>query len=93
MENLGACGINCDTCNFKLDAACKGCSVIQGKPVWGECEWYSCARSKGLTHCCCCNVFPCEAMKEALIKGCGESGANEAINNLIKLHNNHKKQT
>ena len=89
MKNLGTCGINCDKCKFKLDGSCGGCFVIKGKPFWGVCEWYACAHSKGFDYCCCCEIFPCDRMKEALIGEGGEKVAMEAINDLKELHKTH----
>jgi len=85
-KNLGACGIDCNSCKFKLDNSCGGCSAVNGKPFWGECDWYACANSKGFDHCCCCETFPCDRMREALV---GEGGAEEALANLRELHKTH----
>ena len=85
MPLFGTCGINCDTCKFKLDGACAGCAAIKGHPHWGECEWYHCAHEKGIDYCCCCAAFPCKELVEAVT---GE-GAPEAIDNLRALHLSH----
>ena len=93
MTNLGACGCNCDICKFHIDNTCGGCSATKGKPFYSKagetCDWYKCAHSKSISHCCCCNVFPCNEMKQALINEGEEAGAAEALNNLKELHKTH----
>ncbi len=87
MKNLGSCGIDCDSCQHKIENTCEGCYVIKGMPFWGECEWYKCSHEKGFDHCCCCETFPCDKLVEAV---CGE-GVSEAIDNLRQLHSTHTK--
>lgn len=85
MKNYGSCGINCESCNHKIDKECKGCKEMKGNPFWGECDWYVCSHEKGFEHCCCCSDFACDRLVEAV---CGE-GATDAINNLKELHKSH----
>lgn len=87
MKNLGACGIDCNTCKFKLEGNCGGCNEIKGKPFWGECEWYSCSHGKGHENCGCCKTFPCDKLTEAL----KNEGANQAIDNLKEYVATHSK--
>jgi hypothetical protein len=53
------CGSYCGECqNYQKN--CAGCGYVKGKPFWGECRFYSCAREKNVEHCGLCLDFPCE---------------------------------
>lgn len=81
--DLSSCGIDCDTCKFKVEASCPGCNALQGKPFWskdGTCDLYACASGKEHPHCGKCGNFPCEMLKEW---ASGENG--ERIENLRSL--------
>ena len=59
------CGLICDEClwhNGKKEVTCPGCHISEGKPFWGECEVYQCAKMKKFEHCGTCNDFPCETI-------------------------------
>ena len=65
--NLSFCGIDCDTCKYKIEQNCPGCRAVQGKPFWagdGSCDLYTCATGKDLPHCGKCGEFPCGTLKE-----------------------------
>ena len=58
-----ACGTVCDDCEYfkgEKEPRCPGCTVIQGKPFWGECSTYACAAEHGVEHCGLCAEFPCD---------------------------------
>lgn len=87
MKNLGACGIDCNECKFKLEGNCGGCDEIKGTPFWGKCELYSCSHEKEHENCGCCNDFPCNKLAEAL----ENEGAIQAIDNLKEYARNRIK--
>lgn len=64
MESgLSPCGINCHLCEWykgNNEPKCPGCSAVEGKPFWGTCEVYACAKRKDVTHCGVCGEFPCD---------------------------------
>jgi hypothetical protein len=53
------CGSYCGECqNYQKN--CAGCGYAKGKPFWGECRFYPCAKQKNVEHCGLCLDFPCE---------------------------------
>ena len=54
-----SCGTYCGECKY-FKQGCAGCGYVKGKPFWGECRFYSCAREKGVEHCGVCEDFPCD---------------------------------
>lgn len=80
MANYSVCGIDCDICKFKEDNGCKGCRENEGKIFWGECDLYSCCKSKEKEHCGKCSEFPCNTLKEW-----ASSENTERIDNLRSL--------
>lgn len=63
------CGTDCAACRFRERFSCPGCRAVSGKPFWGECRLFACAREKGHEHCGNCAGFPCEALKDAIANG------------------------
>lgn len=61
---LSSCGIDCDACKYKSERACKGCNEIDGKPFWGDCDLYACAKEKAHDHCGQCDDFACKKLEE-----------------------------
>jgi len=62
IDEFSPCGIVCDDCDWfkgEKEPRCKGCSEVDGKPSWGECETYSCVQNKKVDHCGECPDFPC----------------------------------
>ncbi len=62
VKIFSPCGIVCDDCDWfkgEKEPECKGCTEVEGKPFWGECETYSCAQDKKVDHCGECGDFPC----------------------------------
>ncbi len=63
MANIfSPCGIVCDDCDWfkgEKEPVCPGCTELEGKPFWGECETYSCVEDKQVDHCGECVEFPC----------------------------------
>ncbi len=57
------CGLNCDICQYKKSAGCKGCAASSGKPFHGECTVAKCCISKGRQFCGDCADYPCEKLK------------------------------
>ena len=56
------CGILCSSCGYAEKMNCKGCVAIS-RPFWGEsCQIKSCCEEKNLSHCGCCDDFPCEVL-------------------------------
>ena len=65
--NISSCGLDCDTCHFKVEENCPGCHALKGKPHWSReeaCDLYACADEKKLPHCGTCGEFPCGMLKE-----------------------------
>jgi hypothetical protein len=59
---FACCGIICEDCEYyKGEKAprCPGCTTHEGKPFWGECTTYACAKEHGVEHCGTCGEFPC----------------------------------
>jgi hypothetical protein len=57
------CGIVCDYCSWfkgEKQPLCPGCRAAEGKPFWGSCETYACAKEHGVEHCGVCGDFPCD---------------------------------
>jgi len=57
------CGTVCDNCSWfkgEKQPLCPGCRAIEGKPFWGSCETYACAKEHGVEHCGVCGDFPCD---------------------------------
>ena len=80
MANYSICGIDCDSCKFKVEQGCKGCKTIEGRVFWGECDLYKCNAEKGQEHCGKCAQFPCDTLKEW-----AASENSERIDNLRNL--------
>ncbi len=62
VKEFSPCGIVCDDCGWfkgEKEPHCEGCSSVEGKPFWGECETYSCVEERGIEHCGECDRFPC----------------------------------
>lgn len=60
------CGLYCGDCEH-LEARCRGCGGVEGKPFWAEeygvavCPLYGCCvEMNGLEHCGLCAELPCE---------------------------------
>ena len=63
MENglIAPCGTYCGSCVYYTKERiphCLGCGTQKGRPFWGECKLYSCAKEKRVEHCGLCNEFP-----------------------------------
>ncbi len=80
MSDYSVCGIDCGSCRFRVEQACKGCREIKGRVFWGECELYKCNAQKSQEHCGKCKDFPCGKLKQW-----AESENPERIDNLRKL--------
>lgn len=80
MTDYSVCGIDCDSCKFKVEKNCNGCKKIKGKVFWGDCELYQCNKEKEQEHCGKCTQFPCDKLKEW-----ASSENSERIDNLRKL--------
>ena len=80
MKNYSICGIDCNSCKFKLEQNCQGCKSLKGKVFWGECDLYKCNSKKNQEHCGKCSNFPCDMLKEW-----AASENPERIDNLKKL--------
>jgi len=80
MKNYSICGIDCNSCKFKLEQNCQGCKSLKGKVFWGECDLYKCNSEKNQEHCGKCSNFPCDMLKEW-----AASENPERIDNLKKL--------
>lgn len=79
----GKCGTYCNTCGFREEFKCKGCSEVEGKPFWGECSIYQCATDKGFKHCGDCSKLPCHELQDFI-----ENGHNpDRLSNLKKWKN------
>lgn len=52
------CGLYCGECLY-FKEQCQGCVPSDGKPSWGKCRTYACARKKNVEHCGECPEFPC----------------------------------
>jgi len=70
MNNLSACGLLCDTCEF-FKNQCLGCHQQKGKPFWTTeykvkvCPLYDCSvNQKNLKDCGSCDELPCKTFKE-----------------------------
>lgn len=61
---LSVCGIDCETCKYKTEMNCGGCTAKECKVFWGECELYQCCVQKGHKHCGQCKDFPCAKLQE-----------------------------
>jgi hypothetical protein len=61
---MGCCGIDCNSCNYKMQMSCPGCQATKGKPFWGECLLATCCTQKGHDHCGQCQEFPCAKLNE-----------------------------
>ncbi len=64
-KQAAPCGLICDECTWfqgKMETSCPGCLEKKGKPFWGECEVFLCAKMKHHEHCGVCNDFPCETI-------------------------------
>ena len=62
--DLTVCGLDCDQCPDKIENKCPGCRATEGRPEWGACDVYMCAKEKQLLHCGFCDVFPCANLTE-----------------------------
>jgi hypothetical protein len=63
MPQFSPCGALCDPCPYfkgKKLPLCPGCRAVEGKPFWGSCETYACAKEHGVEHCGLCGDFPCD---------------------------------
>ena len=63
IPQFSPCGALCNYCpNFKSEKQpqCRGCKATDGKPFWGTCETYACAKEHGVEHCGVCGDFPCD---------------------------------
>lgn len=59
---LAPCGTYCGSCSYFLKEKtpyCPGCKTQKGRPFWGECKLYVCAKNHEVEHCGLCNDFPC----------------------------------
>ncbi|MBS7528808.1 DUF3795 domain-containing protein [Fusibacter paucivorans] len=83
MDRFGLCGLECGICDYMKDGKCKGCHVMKGNSLFGECKWYRCCTEKGYEHCGKCNEFPCNELHTAL----KEVNGLAAIDNL-KIYGN-----
>lgn len=68
-ELSGKCGTDCETCQFRVQFGCRGCSAQAGKIFWGACDIYRCAAEKGLAHCGACEAFPCDELTALIENG------------------------
>lgn len=58
------CGIDCETCEYRVQMSCSGCRAAEGKLFWGECDVAKCCVGKSLEHCGQCQEFPCKTLND-----------------------------
>ena len=60
---FSVCGILCNDCEYykgEKSPRCQGCEDKEGRPLWGECKLYFCAKEQNIEHCGLCKAFPCD---------------------------------
>lgn len=82
MASYSVCGIDCDSCKYRTEQNCGGCTYSECKVFWGECEIYKCNTAKNQAHCGKCSDFPCAKLQEWASKENPERIDN--LKNLIK---------
>ena len=66
-DSSSPCGIVCSDCEWykgEREPHCSGCTAVEGKPFWGSCLTYACAKEHGVEHCGLCEEFPCKEFME-----------------------------
>ena len=61
---MARCGIDCETCEYRVQTSCPGCQAAEGKLFWGECDVARCCIGKSLAHCGQCKDLPCKTLNE-----------------------------
>lgn len=62
--NCSRCGKDCDSCSYKEEYSCSGCTEITDGYWGGKCEIKECCEGKCLENCGLCSEFPCEILRE-----------------------------
>jgi hypothetical protein len=60
---LAPCGTHCGHCSYytkERTPHCEGCEAQKGRPFWGECKLFACAKEHDVEHCGLCHDFPCD---------------------------------
>ena len=80
MSNYSRCGINCDTCKYKIENGCSGCKITESEECWGMCYIHKCCKTKNVNNCGECLLFPCD-----MIDKWAESKKFDWVDNFRKL--------
>lgn len=86
-KRLSRCGINCDTCKFRVENNCRTCHEQEGQLFWGQCPLAHCSIEKEINDCSQCSDFVCDLLHTmAHDKENGDKG--KRIENLQALREN-----
>lgn len=82
IELACPCGSYCGECDYH-QKKCGGCHEVKGKPFWGECRFYACARKKNIEHCGFCEELPCDYFLSTYDPKEGQSSVFNRVGQLV----------
>ncbi len=61
-KRLSRCGIDCSTCNYRVEHNCNKCHEQEGELFWGSCPLARCSIEKNIRDCSLCSAFVCDLL-------------------------------